>query len=63
MTETIEWIDRETRLPGKDDADEYGCVLCKHRYNGILVTGWRRVAENSFIVAWAKTPGGPEHAG
>lgn len=63
MTETIEWIDRETRLPGADDADEYGCVLCKHRYNGILVTGWRRVAENSFIVAWAKTPGGPAYAG
>ena len=61
MTETVTWFDREEKLPEKTDADEYGCVLCQHRYNGIMVTGWRRVRENAFIVAWARTPGGIRH--
>lgn len=56
----IEWIDRDERVPTKADADVYGCVVAWHRYNGLIVTGWHRAADNEMIVAWAHTPAGPK---
>lgn len=56
----IVWVKREEGLPTEKDADAYGCVMAWHKYNGVMVTGWRRVVENEFIVAWAHTPMGPE---
>lgn len=56
----IVWVKREEGMPTEKDADVYGCVLAWHKYNGVMVTGWRRVRENDFVEAWARTPMGPE---
>lgn len=56
----IDWIDKDERLPTQADADVYGCLVAWHQYNGLTVTGWRRVLENELIVAWAHTPAGPK---
>ena len=53
------WTMKTERLPLQSDADAFGCVLAWHTFSGVLVTGWRRVEENDFIIAWQRTPKGP----
>lgn len=56
------WIRREERLPDKDDADVYGCVLARHEFDGIKVTGWHQLARDKYLTHWRPTPAGPEKA-
>lgn len=42
-----QWIDLKERIPTKEDADEWGCVLVWDRYNGVKVCGWN----NTFGLA------------
>ena len=53
------WTMKTDRLPLQSDADVFGCVLAWHVFSGVMVTGWRRVEENDFIIAWRRTPEGP----
>lgn len=43
------WIDKETHPPSGADADEYGCVLVWHAFQGNMITGWRNALSNRFI--------------
>lgn len=56
------WIPSAERKPTERDADVYGCVLVYHAYQGVMVTGWFQVGENSLITHWARTPEPPEKA-
>lgn len=56
-----DWIDRDDRLPTEADADEFNCVIVWHVFNGVMITGWHNVVQNSFISHWTYTPPRPEH--
>lgn len=56
-----EWIDVRDRLPESSDADRTGRVMVWHALNGVMMTGWFRLAENRFITHWRKSPEGPEN--
>lgn len=59
--ETIVWVDRNVRVPTEEDADEYGAILARHKYNGVTVTTPHNFNHfGSFMDYWAKTPRGPE---
>lgn len=47
-------------MPTAEDADKEGCIVAWHAYQGAVITGWRRVAENRFISHWTHTPPAPE---
>ena len=47
---------RRFRRPTKEDADHKNCVLAIDEWDGLVVTGWRRVCENPYIVAWKRLP-------
>lgn len=53
------WIHAAERMPTAEDADEWGCVLVWHFYQGPMVTGWRQVEQNSFMTHWRHTPRPP----
>lgn len=50
-----DWISVDERMPTEADADEFNCVIVWHVYNGVMITGWHRVAENRFISHWVPT--------
>ena len=54
-----DWIPREERLPTEADADAFNCVIVYHVFNGVMITGWHRVADNRFISHWTHTPPDP----
>lgn len=56
----VDWIRSAERKPTAEDADEYGCVLVCHIYNGVMITGWRHVANLQVMPYWAKVPDVPE---
>ena len=56
-----DWIPREERLPTAEDADAFNCVIVYHVFNGVMITGWHRVADNRFISHWTHTMPAPEN--
>lgn len=54
------WIKAEERPPTSADADEWGCVLVWHMYQGPMITGWRQVENNCFMTHWQHTPMPPK---
>ena len=54
------WTDMRERKPEREDADVYGCVVVWHRYQGVMVMGWREAARNRFALYWSRPPGPPE---
>lgn len=54
------WINAESRPPTAADADEWGCVLVWHIYQGPMITSWRQVEKNCFMTHWQHTPIPPE---
>lgn len=54
-----DWIPREERLPTEQDADLQGCVIVWHAFNGAMITGWHRMADNRFMSHWTHTPPEP----
>ncbi len=54
------WIDRRERDPTPEDADEQGCVLAWHRYDGVVVLHIRNMMNfGTFITHWMPTPAAP----
>lgn len=54
------WIQMTVRMPTVEDADEYGCVLVWHRYNGVMVLHVQNVQNfGGFITDWMPTPAAP----
>lgn len=56
---TMKWIEKAERLPEQQDANEWGCVIVWHTYQGVMVTGWRNAKENSFVTHWMHAIPGP----
>lgn len=54
------WISAAERKPTRADADIMGCVLARHLYDGIMVTGWRQFDYDRYMMCWLPTPGAPE---
>ena len=50
-----DWTPIDERLPTEADADAQGCVIAWHVFQGLLITGWRYVAENRFFSHWMPT--------
>lgn len=59
-TEIGNWTDAQKRLPEESDADEFGCVLAFHAFNGVMVTGWKQFRENGYLTHWQRTPKPPK---
>lgn len=57
------WIQAKERLPKKEDADKFGCVIVWHTYQGALITGWHQVPNNRFMTHWMPTPKKPQDDG
>lgn len=55
------WICAMEHLPTAEDADDWGCVLVWHRYQGPMITGWRQVQNNGHMTHWQRTPAAPEN--
>lgn len=56
-----DWTPIDDRLPTQEDADVHGCVIAWHVYQGVLITGWRYVAENRFVSHWTRTIPAPAY--
>ena len=54
------WISASERKPTQADADIFNCVLAKHKYDGIKVTGWRQFEHDRYLTHWLPTPGNPD---
>ena len=54
------WIASADRLPGREDANIMNCVLARHEYDGIMVTGWHRFGHEKRLTHWMRTPAPPE---
>ena len=54
------WISMTDRKPTGDDADEYGCVLVWHLFQGAMITGWRNAGNGTYHTHWMPTPDAPE---
>ena len=54
------WIDMTSRKPTQADADEYGCVMVWHLFQGAMITGWRNAANGTYITHWQRTPDAPD---
>lgn len=50
------------RQPTQDDADEYGCVIVWHLFQGVMITGWRNAANGMYNTHWMHTPAKPDNA-
>lgn len=59
--QVAEWTPIDDRLPTQEDADVHGCVIAWHVYQGVLITGWRYVAENRFFSHWMRTIPAPAY--
>ncbi len=53
------WIPAWARMPTKDDADIYNCVLASHMIDGVLVTGWHQFLHDKYLTHWMPTPPPP----
>ena len=56
------WTDAAERKPTPEDADIRGCVLAKHEFDGIRVTGWHQFGWNRHLTHWIRTPEPPRDA-
>ena len=56
----MRWIDKREHMPTEADADDQGCVLAWHRYQGVVVLNVHNVANyGSYVTHWMKTPAKP----
>lgn len=46
------WIDASERQPTERDADQMGCVIAWHKYQGLMVTGWHQFGHNRYLTHW-----------
>ena len=59
------WVSTRERMPGRGDADLWGCVLIWDKYNGCMITGWqnRNRLEAETVTHWARLPEEPGEGG
>ena len=56
----MRWIDKRERMPAPEDADEQGCVLAWHRYQGAMVLNVHNMVNyGSYVTHWMRTPAPP----
>lgn len=53
------WIAAADRPPMVQDADIMHCVLARHEWDGIRVTGWHQVTGDKRYTHWMPTPEPP----
>jgi len=53
------WISTADRRPTEADADIFQCVLARHEFDGLRVTGWRRFHSDKYLTHWQHTPEPP----
>ena len=53
------WIDAAQRKPTAEDGDIMCCVLARHKYDGIRVTGWVQFELCRYYTHWQRTPEPP----
>lgn len=54
------WTAIGERKPTPEDADEQGCVLVWHRYQGVIVLNVKNVCNyGTYITHWQPTPAAP----
>ena len=58
----MEWILMQDRKPDENDADEWGCVIVWHLFNGAMITGWRNAVNGTYYSHWMHTPTPPINA-
>ena len=56
------WIASAQRLPTAEDGDVQNCVLARHAFDGIQVTGWRRFHHDTALTHWMRMPDPPKEA-
>ena len=56
------WVRADQVKPTAADADQRGCVLACHLYDGYRVTGWHQIARDKYYIKWQRTPKGPRRA-
>ena len=54
------WMSAADRKPTAEDADILCCVLARHQFDGIRVTGWRQFYTSPYYTHWQRTPEPPE---
>lgn len=55
----MEWKQKSKTRPNLTDADEKGCVVCWHKYQGVMVYGVEYVRKSEMITHYVKYTGGP----
>jgi hypothetical protein len=53
------WISAKEHLPTAEDADVLCCVLARHEFDGLRVTGWRQFQYDNHWTHWQRTPEPP----
>ncbi|MEG1844911.1 MAG: hypothetical protein RR296_11770 [Clostridia bacterium] len=55
------WIERKARMPTKEDADIWGCVLIWDVNNGVMVCGWNNKMSlcRGTVTHWMTPPQKP----
>ena len=53
------WISASDRQPTEEDADIMQCVLTRHQFDGLRVTGWWQFRCNKYLTHWQRTPEPP----
>ena len=56
----INWTAIQDHKPTPEDADEQGCVLVWHKYQGVIVLNVKNVCNyGAYITHWMPTPAAP----
>ena len=58
-----EWIDMRERRPTKEDADQYGCVLVRHRNGDIRIQSYNPRLWSERYECWMRLPERPAGEG
>ena len=54
------WVPIAGHKPTPEDADEQGCVLVWHRYQGVMMLNVRNVQNfGAYITHWMRSPAPP----
>jgi len=53
------WIDVMERMPTKDDADAYDCVISQDKWGNIGMAGWHRFEREPYLIRWQHPPDPP----
>ena len=55
------WIDAQERLPTREDADIYNCVISQNQWGDIAMAGWHRFEHEPQLLRWQHPPSPPHN--